>query len=334
MIIRYLFISLCLLICSSCISNKNSYAELNGITQGTTYHIVYLDQAYNNYSIDVENILMSIDTLFSTYLPISLVSRINNNITHSTTNVEFINLVNLSNEINKKTNGAFDITVGPLVRLWGFGPDSVPVADTSKIKDLLKNIGMQYLQVSDSQLIKLNGSTILDFNAIAQGYAVDKISLFLESKKVKNYLVEIGGEVRTKGVNRNGISWRIGIDKPIEGNMHAGENLQAILSISGKSIATSGNYRKYYKKEGNTYAHTINPKSGFPAENDMLSATIIADDCARADGYATACMVLGFENSKKILKSNNLEGFFVYTKNGKPDVYKSEGFTYLVKDDK
>ena len=171
---------------------------------------------------------------------------------------------------------------------------------------------MEKVSLINGQLVKSDPNISLDFNAIAQGFSVDVICRYFDKLKIKSYLVEIGGEVRVKG-DKAGTPWRIGIDKPEDNNMLPGNELEAIIRIKDKSLATSGNYRKFYVENGVKYSHTIDPKTGYPAKNQLLSATILADDCATADGIATACMVMGKENSIDFINKNKLDGYLIYS---------------------
>jgi thiamine biosynthesis lipoprotein len=219
----------------------------------------------------------------------------------------------LSADISDLTGGAFDITIGPLVKAWGFGPDDYRNFSESKLDSLLNLVGMGKISLENGRLVKTNPSISLDFNAIAQGYSVDVVAEFLDSKGIKSYLVEIGGEVKAKG-DKNGVLWRIGIDRPEDNNNMPGNNLQAIISIKDRSLATSGNYRKFYVENGVKYSHTIDPVTGYPARNTLLSATILAEDCATADGLATACMVMGKDRTMEFLGEHpGYDAFLVYS---------------------
>jgi thiamine biosynthesis lipoprotein len=262
-------------------------------------------------------------------IPGSIISRINQNDPDIEADEILISIFNKSVEVNKKTGGAFDITVGPLVNAWGFGSTVASETDSSKIDSLMQFIGMDKVRLSGKKIIKTNPGVMLDVNAIAQGYSVDIVAQYLEKMKIKNYMVEIGGEISTKGRNDKGNIWRIGIDKPLEGNITPGANLQAILQLNRKSLATSGNYRKFYEKNGIKYAHTINPRTGYPAISNLLSATVIADDCMTADAYATAFMVMGLEKSIEFLNRNkSLDAYLIYNdEKGKYKIYYTEGFS-------
>jgi thiamine biosynthesis lipoprotein len=182
------------------------------------------------------------------------------------------------------------------------------------------------------KVVKKLPGVMIDVNAIAQGYSVDVVSQFFESKGIKNYLVEIGGEVRGKGTNAKNNHWRIGVDKPSDGNMDPGKELEAIIEIDNKSLATSGNYRKFFVEDGVKYAHTIDPKTGFPARNTLLSATVVCDDCMTADAYATVFMVLGVEKSKELLpKLPGIEVYFIYSNSqGEYEIFSTDGMKTMI----
>jgi FAD:protein FMN transferase len=299
----------------SCSLKKPQFNNISGFTQGTTYSILYensVNRVIDSVKDDVEKILHSIDMSLSVYTDSSIISRINRN-EDVTADSLFTEVFNKSKEISQQTEGAFDITVGPLVRAWGFGPDEHKNFNPAKLDSLLKLVGYNKVALVDGKVVKSVPGIILDVNAIAQGYTVDVVCRYFERVGVKSYLVEIGGEVRVKGKKGNSM-WRIGIDKPTDDNMSPGTNLQAIVQLKDRSLATSGNYRKFYVEDGIKYSHTIDPKTGFPARNRLLSASVIAGDCTTADGIATACMVMGLDRAKDyILKNKNLEAYFVFS---------------------
>jgi thiamine biosynthesis lipoprotein len=219
----------------------------------------------------------------------------------------------ISEEISALTGGAFDITVGPLVKAWGFGPDEHRNITTARRDSLLKFVGMDKVELINGRVLKSDPRVSLDLNAIAQGYSVDVICDFFDSCGFRSYLVEIGGEVRVKG-DKGGVLWRIGIDKPTDNNNLPGRELEAVISLKDRALATSGNYRKFYIENGIKYSHTIDPRTGDPARNTLLSATVVASDCASADGVATACMVMGKERAIECISSHpEFDAFLVYS---------------------
>jgi len=303
-----------LLLFSSC-KRTTIYDNFAGFIQGTTYSIVFENNGNLNpqeLKSDVEKILHDFDMSLSLYVDSSILSRVNRN-EEVIVDEFFSEAFKRSAEITEMTDGAFDITVGPLVKVWGFGPDSQKNFSETKRDSLLKLVGMDKVKIENGKVVKTDPGINLDFNAIAQGYSVDIISNYFSSKRIKSYLIEIGGEVRVKG-DKQGILWRIGIDRPEDNNNQPGNDLQAVISLKDRSLATSGNYRKFYVENGIKYSHTIDPRTGYPARNQLLSATIIANDCATADGVATACMVIGKEEAIGFLGFHpEFDAFLVYS---------------------
>ncbi len=292
--------------------NKNQYVSFAGFAQGTTYHITYKSKNGEQLQSAVENLLADIDRSLSIYNQESLISKINRNIPVVVDSM-FAEVFRKSTEVNRITGGAFDITVGPIVNAMGFGSGDTLNVDSVLIHRLIQYVGMEKVALKNGRVVKSDTNIVLDVNAIAQGYSVDIVSRMLESRNIKNYLVEIGGEIRAQGKNKKGQPWSIGIDKPVEGNNIPGANLQAIIQLDNLSSATSGNYRKFYEKNGVKYVHTINPKTGFPVVSNLLSATVVAADCTTADAYATALMVMGLDKSIAFLNSHSfLQGYLIY----------------------
>lgn len=288
------------------------YKHLEGTAQGTTYHITYENEIGNDLGNQVDSILKAFDMTFSNYIPNSIISRINKNDSTVEINDMFTEVFNKSKEVYEASGGAFDITVAPLVAAWGFGPGKKERANRAQIDSILQFVGMNKIRISGKKLIKdLPGITI-DMNGIAQGYSVDIVSHFFESKGLKNYMVEIGGEVRAKGRNDKGKSWRIGVDKPSYTDS-PGENLQVILLLDDKAMTTAGNYRNYFEENGVKYSHIIDPHTGNSVKNRLLSVTIVANDALTADGYDTPCMVLGLEGTRELLKKHpELDAYLIF----------------------
>jgi FAD:protein FMN transferase len=290
---------------------KNKEIKVEGLAQGTSYHITYISNNGVNYQRSIDSLLIEIDNSLSTYQPRSIISKFNQ--ADSTQKVDqlFIEVFNDAKLVFKATSGAFDPTVAPVVNAWGFGFKNLENTDSTFIDSLLQYVNFNAVTIKDSIVFKSNPNIMIDFNAIAQGYSVDVLAEFLEAKGIENYMVEVGGELRVKGKNTNNKLWRIGIDKPIENNIN--RDLEAIINLDNIALATSGNYRKFYEKNGVKYSHTLNPKTGYPVQHTLLSATVLAKTCSLADAYATAFMVLGLEKSKEIVASNSdLEVLFIY----------------------
>lgn len=325
-----------MLLLAACQTKKSEYLKITGFAQGTNYHITYENSNNEDYSADIDSILKAFDKSLSIYDSTSIISRINNNDPTTEADNWFVEVFKKSAEVNAISGGAFDITVGPVVRAWGFSNGPIAKHDTAHIDSLLQYVGMEKVKLEGRKVVKKYPGVKLDVNALAQGYSVDVVCDFFKSKGIKNYLVEIGGEVRGKGTNAMNKFWHIGIDRPADGNMSPGNELQAIIEINNESLATSGNYRKFFVENGVKYSHTIDPKTGFPARNTLLSATVVCVDCITADAYATSFMVLGVEKSKEMLsKLKGVEVYFVYSNpQGEYEVYFSEGMKKMIVEQK
>lgn len=267
---------------------------------------------------------MKVDNSLSSFNKNSIISKINRN-----ENVEcdsmFIEVYKKALMISKETNGAFDITVAPLVNAYGFGYKKMK--SSINIDSLMQYVGYEKLNLVNNKIIKSNQNIQLITSAIAKGYGVDVVARFLEKKGITNYLVEIGGETRCLGNSENHSKWRIGIDKPIDDVTAQNRKIEDVIEMNSGSLATSGNYRNYYIKDGVKYAHTIDPRTGESVTHTVLSVSIKAKACMDADAYATAFMVLGLDSSKKIIDANNnIEALIIYAEGKKLGIWKSKGF--------
>lgn len=291
--------------------NQKEEIKVEGYAQGTTYHVSYISFEGINYQRSIDSLLIEIDNSLSTYQERSIISKFNQSDSIQKVDKMFLDVFNDAKTVFEQTEGAFEPTIAPVVNAWGFGFKNLENTDSTFIDSLMQYVDFNNVSIKDSLAIKSNPNIMLDFNAIAQGYSVDVLADFLELRGIENYMVEVGGELRVKGVNLNDTLWRIGIDKPIENN--DSRELQAIISLDGKALATSGNYRKFYEKDGLKYSHTINPKTGYPVQHTMLSATVITNTCSLADAYATSFMVMGLEISKQFLEKHpEIEVMFIY----------------------
>jgi thiamine biosynthesis lipoprotein len=300
-----------LLLLAACSSQVRK--EATGFTQGTTYSVIYFNEG-EDLQYQIDSLLLSFDRVLSTYQGSSYISKWNRNEHISLEQPQlFKQVVKRAAEINELSNGAFDITVSPLMNYWFENDWQVSQLDSSKVDSLMDFVGMQNVVLDGLDYDKTNPQTQLDVNAIAQGYSVDVLCRYLESIGIYNYLVEIGGEIRTSGTKANEVHWKVGIDVPNEGISEARELVMSI-ELNNKALATSGNYRKFVEIDGVKYGHSLNPITGYPAKTDVLSATVIANDCMTADALATACMVLGFEKSKSLINSeSNLDAILIYS---------------------
>ena len=289
------------------------YQRNSGFVFGTVYSVSY--QCPDNLQHEIEAELKKIDMTFSMFNDQSLVTAVNRN-EHPKLTPMFVEMFNLAEAISKDTDGAFDITVGPLVNAWGFGFKSEVMPSTQQVDSLLKFVGMDLiaLNADKTQLEKKDPRVTLDFSAIAKGYGCDFVANFLRRKGITNFMVEIGGEVVTSGISSHRVPWRIGVTKPTEDSLSASGDLQTVLNVTDRAMATSGNYRNFYYKGGRKYAHTIDPRTGYPVQHNILSATVLAHECATADAYATSFMVMGLDRVKEVLERQpELMAYIIYT---------------------
>ena len=321
---KYLLFIFLFISCNSALDNKTAIVN-SGETQGTSYNIKYIGPHGIDYKDQIDSLLQEVDNSLSTYKNQSLISRINYNQQKKTDSL-FRTVFRSAKEIFNQTGGLFDCSVAPLVNAWGFGFSQKEQMDSSRVNEILEIVGFDKVYLQNDMIIKPK-RMLLDFNSIAQGFTVDLISQMLEQKKIKNYLVEVGGEIKSRGKNIQNKVWTVGVDKPIE-QINYDDRFQFVIKLDNKSLATSGNYRKYIIEDGIKYSHVINPITGFPAKNNLLSVTVIHNDCMIADAYATAFMVMGLEKSKNFLKDNkDLEAYLVFSADGEAlNTYVTENF--------
>ena len=296
---------------------------------GTFYHITY--QSTENLQEGINAVLKQVDQSLSPFNKSSVITAINEN-TCMNTDSMFTEVFLLAQEVSDVTNGAFDITVAPLVNLWGFGFKNIDNVNDTKVDSILPFIGYQKVRLVNGKIEKDMPQLMLDCSAIAKGYGVDAAGKYLENKGIKNYMVEIGGEIRVRGTNPQGELWRIGINTPKDDPTSTSNEIEDIIQVTQLSMATSGNYRNYYEKDGKKFAHTIDPRTGYPIQHNILSSTVLAQDCATADAYATAFMVLGLEEAKKVLnEKHDLMAFFIYSnENGEMEKWHTENLSNLI----
>ena len=297
----FIFLFSSLFTLTSCKNEINTPIKLQGFVFGTSYNIIYYDVGIS-FEEEIIQLFEDINNSISTYIPTSDISRINSGDSGVIVDAYFKEIFSKSERIFKETKGYFDPTVGNLVNAWGFGPEkSMNNIDSSRVKDLMKFVGFDKVTIENNQVIKKYSETYFDFNSIGKGYGLDIIARFLESKKVANYLIEIGGEVRVKGTKPEGKIWTVQLENP---NTDGTRSAYTYLQLTNSSMASSGNYRKFrMAPTGEKYVHTINPKTGFALESNLLAATVIAElDCADVDAYATAFMAMGLEKTVKFLE--------------------------------
>ncbi len=333
----FLINTILLLIISLAGCNRSELLLQNerGNALGTTYSILYFDQN------DSPKITSSLDSIFkvvnhslSTYIPTSDISRINKGekvvVDHM-----FQEVFQLSDEINKSSKGYFDPTVGILVNAWGFGPKkSIPNMDAKKVDSLMQFVGWRHVELNtQNQIEKTNPNVYLDFNAIAKGYCIDRIAAFMDQGDYSDYLIEVGGELVAKGIHQLKKSpWTVGIDDP---NQKESRDLIALLNLKNQAMATSGNYRKFKTDSltGKKYVHTIDPHTGYTKPSNILSVSVLAENCAIADAWATTFMAMPLEEAKDLVADLNLEVYIIYlTATNQMQIFKTGGFERLILD--
>lgn len=293
---------------------ENVKQRCEGEIFGTVYHITYSSQT--DLKTGIDSVLLDVDNSLSPFNPKSVISHVNDN-TSNKVDSNFIKVYNISRYVAEMTDGAFDITVAPLVNAWGFGFKNMADVSEEQIANLLNHVGYKKIDLKGNTIMKSDSAIMLDCSAVAKGYGVDAVSEYLQSKGVDNYMVEIGGEVRVFGCNPMGTYWKIGILKPEDDSLGLTTDVEQVLKISDISMATSGNYRNYYEKGDKKYAHTIDPRTGYPVQHTILSSTVLAKDCATADAFATSFMVMGLDKAKEVLKKEkNICAYFIYSVGG------------------
>lgn len=300
-----------------------NYQHDEGFIFGTIYHITY--HSDTNLKKEIEAELKKVDQSLSPFNKTSVISKVNRN-ENPVIDPMFKEVFLLAENISNETHGAFDITVAPLVNEWGFGFKK-GVEPTRQVIDSLKYIvGYQKVKLTPKNYVqKQDPRIMLDCSAIAKGYGCDVVARLLRKNGINDYMIEIGGEIVTRGFNQKQEPWRIGVNKPTDDSLNTSQELQTILNVTDIAMATSGNYRNFYYKNGKKYAHTIDPKTGYPVQHTLLSATVLAKDCATADAYATSFMVLGLEGAQKILQQHpELMAYLIYAdKDGKNQTWYS-----------
>ncbi len=322
--ITLLLLAVFLIGCNS--SNKSEELKFHndsGEIFHTYFHIKY--EYSRSLKEEIMEALERFDQSLNPFRENSIIHKVNNNVPVALDSL-FIKVFDKSMEVSRKTNGRFDITASPFINAWGFGFKNTDNITSEKIDSMKAFVGYNKIRIDDGIVVKDDPRVQINTSAIAKGYSCDIVADVLQSFGITNYMVEIGGEITMRGTNEKGDCWRIGIDKPTDDSLAINRELQLILSICDKAVATSGNYRNYYVKDGIKYSHTINPQTGYPSEQDILGATIIANDCMTADAYATAFMAMGLEKSIEVAKTiPSLHYYFIYAK---PDGEVNVLFSY------
>ena len=304
-----------------------SFLAIQGQTMGTTYSVKYEDERQRNFNVGVDSLLEVFNQSVNHYLPNSEITQFNRGDSLQFKLPYFYPVLKRSEEIARITDGAFDPTVAPLVNAWGFGPEGGELPDSVAIDSLRQLVGFDKISFDRQHVVKKRPGVQLNFSAVAKGYGVDVVADYLRRKGVKNMMVEIGGEVVARGVNPQGEVWRIGIDNPEQPG-----RMTVAIALDDQALATSGNYLNFYEQDGQKYAHTIDPRTGYPVQHSVLSASVITRDCMTADAYATAFMVVGLEKIKGILANDNsLNAYIIYDDQGTLKTFVTPGIEESIK---
>ena len=320
-----------LVILASC-GKQPKKMVLQGLAQGSYYAVTYYDEQGRNFQHEIDSIFHAVDMSVNLWVDSSVISKVNRN-EEVVLDQIFIDNFNIAQEAAKLSDGYFDPTVSPIVAAWGF---SYKVGDsiTPQLIDSLKQwVDYRKVRIENGKVIKENPNMTLDFNAIAQGYTSDLIAAFLESRGIKSYLVDTGGEIMAKGEKTNGKPWIVGIEKPAE-NKDSEQVVQTRIALRDKGLVTSGSTRKYVERNGKRYSHSINPKTGYPVEHNVLSVTVLAENSVWADALASICMVMGLEQSLPLIESlDGVEAYYIYSnEQNELEIFATEGFKTLIVD--
>ena len=318
--------------CSGKSDPKENRTVIDGFAQGGTYHIVLKGTGYDSESLkhEIDSLFSVVDYSMSLYNPESLLSRLNRNETDSVD--QFITrCIEQAEKISRESDGAYDVTIKPLTAAYGFAEDST--SEAPNVDSLLQLVGYEKIAIRDGRLTKQNSNMQIDLNSLAQGATVDFIASWLDTKGFENYIIEMGGEIFCRGTNPNDTPWHVGIDRPIEGNLTPGVDLQVIIEVSGQGVATSGNYRKYYTTDdGRKIVHTLDARTGTPVISNLLSASVVASTATLADAYGTLFMILGLDRSKEFLSTHpDLQAYLVYSDDtGNLKTYVTPGLAAMI----
>lgn len=328
----FLWLSL-LALSFSCNDQSEKMRVVSGETMGTTYQVKYFSQDNTDLKPLIDSVLQQVNASLSTYIPTSTISRFNQASNFAVVDAFFLTNFQKAKEVGEASQGAFDMTVMPLVNAWGFGFKKMAnEVDSALIDSLLKIVGPDKIWLRGDTIFKNHPAVMVDFSALAKGFGVDEVGRFLESRGVRAYMVEIGGEIRAKGSKPLEGDWLVAIEKPIDDQSGTHKEIELVLPMRDRAMATSGNYRNFYLRDGKKFAHEIDPKTGYPVNHNLLSATVIAADCMTADAWATAFMVMGFDQAKTLAESSaDMDVALIYAdENGQNQLYLSKGLSVLL----
>ncbi len=327
-ITKLLFLAWMAIVLFSCNNPKNNYYKYQGQIQGTYFRVMY--EADKDYAPQIDSLLKRFNKSLNNYDSTSLIAKINRN-EHVKTDSLFNAMFMAAKKIWKQSDGRFDISIAPLANAWGFGYKSGHAPDSAQIDSLMEFVGMENISLENNTMVKVDERVEIIGNAIAKGMSVDYVAQYLESKGITNYLVDIGGEIRAQGKSQKGKTWLVGIDKPIVDSMAKDREIEGKISLDDMAVATSGDYRNYKVHNGKKYGHSIDPATGYPANSEILSATVIHPQCMIADAWATAFMVMKTpEEALAIANSiENMEAMFITADhNGDYSMHTSRDFHF------
>ena len=303
---------------------------LQGLAQGSYYAVTYFDEENRNFQPEIDSIFHAVDMSVNLWVDSSIISKVNRN-EDVTLDSIFIDNFNIAQEAARLSDGYFDPTISPIVAAWGFSYKSGDSITPQLIDSLKQLVNYRKICIENGKVIKENPDMKLDFNAIAQGYTSDMIAAFLESRGINNYLVDTGGEIMARGSKPNGQPWIVGIEKPAE-NWDSEQVVQTRIALRDKGLVTSGSTRKYVERNGRRYSHCIDPKTGYPVEHNVLSATVLAENSVWADALASICMVMGMEKSLPLIESmDGVEAYYIFVnEQNELETFATEGFRELL----
>ena len=316
---------------SSCV-NQPQKIVLQGLAQGSYYAITYFDELNRNFQHEIDSIFHAVDMSVNLWVDSSVISKVNRN-EEVTLDSIFIDNFRIAQKAARLSDGYFDPTISPIVAAWGFSYKSGDSLTPQLIDSLKQLVDYRKIRIENGKVVKENPNMKLDFNAIAQGYTSDLIAAFLESQSIKNYLVDTGGEIMARGSKPNGQPWIVGIEKPAK-NWDSEQVVQTRITLRDKGLVTSGSTRKYVERNGRRYSHCIDPKTGYPVEHNVLSATVMAENSVWADALASICMVMGMEKSLPLIESmDGVEVYYIFVNDqNELETFATEGFQKLIID--
>lgn len=326
---KVLFWFVGLVVLASCVRQPQKMV-LQGLAQGSYYAITYFDEQHRDFQQEIDSIFHAVDVSVNLWVDSSIICRVNRN-EDVTLDPIFIDNFNIAQEAAKLSDGYFDPTISPIVAAWGFSNKTGDSITPQLIDSLKRLVNYQNIRIENRKVIKADPNMKLDFNAIAQGYTSDMIAAFLGSKGIKNYLVDTGGEIMARGSKPNDQPWIVGIEKPAA-NWDSERSVQTCIALRDKGLVTSGSSRKYVERDGKRYSHCINPKTGYPVEHNVLSATVLAENSVWADALASICMVMGLEQSLPIIESlDGVEAYYIFVNDSNElETYATAGFKQLI----